>query len=68
MKCFGERLKELRIAYGLTQMELAQKIEYSQSIIAFWENNQREPVISSLKKLCDFFDVSADYLLGLKDC
>ena len=64
MKGFGERLKELRIERGFTQKELAQKIGQSQSAVTYWEKNEQEPVISTLKKLCDLFDVSADYLLG----
>lgn len=64
---FGERLKELRIEHGLTQKELAEQIGQAQSAITYWEKNEQEPVISSLKKLCDFFDVSADYLIGRKD-
>ena len=63
----GDRLKELRIEHGLTQKELADKIGQAQSAITYWEKNEQEPVISSFKKLCDFFDVSADYLLGRKD-
>ncbi len=67
MKNFGEKIKEFRISLGLTQKELAQKIGQTQSTIFYWEKNINEPSISSLKKLCEVFDVSADYLLGLTD-
>lgn len=67
MKNFGERLKELRIEKGLTQKQLAQKIDNAQSAIVYWESNRQEPSISALKKLCIELDVSADYLLGLED-
>ena len=66
MKSFGEKLKELRIEKGLSQKELADLVDTSQSAIFYWENNQQEPKISSLKKLCIFFNVSADYLIGLE--
>ncbi len=65
---FGEKIKELRISNGWTQKELASKIEQAQSTIVYWEQNKQEPNISSLKKLCQLFDVSADYLLEIKDC
>lgn len=65
MDTFGEKLKELRIEKGLTQFQLAREIGNSQSAVIYWETNKQEPSISALKKLCQFFDVSADYLLGL---
>lgn len=67
MESFGERLKDLRIEKGLTQQQLAQQIGNAQSAIVYWESNKQEPSISVLKKLCLFFDVSADYLLGLEN-
>lgn len=67
MKDFGEKIKELRTERHLTQKQLAEKIGQGQSTIVYWEKNQQEPTISSLKKLCELFEVSADYLLGLTD-
>ena len=67
MKSFGEKLKELRIEKGLSQKELADLVDTSQSAIFYWENNKQEPKISSLKKLCIFFNVSADDLIGLEE-
>ncbi len=67
MDNFGEKLKELRQEKGLTQKQLANLIGNAQSAIVYWESNKQEPTISALKKLCKFFDVSADYLLGLED-
>ena len=65
MNGFGEKIKELRKERKLTQKELAESIGQAQSTIVYWERNQQEPTISSLKKLCELFEVSADYLLGL---
>lgn len=67
MKNFGEKIKELRIEKNITQKQLAAEIDSAQSTIAYWESNQQEPNISALKKLCVYFKVSADYLLGLED-
>ena len=63
---FGEKLKELRIEKGLTQKQLAEQINSAQSAIYYWESNKQEPTISALKKLCTFFNVSADYLFVLE--
>lgn len=67
MENFGERLKELRLEKGLTQKQLANEIGNAQSAIVYWETNKQEPTISALKKLCKYFGVSADYLIGLED-
>ena len=64
---FGEKIREMRLEKEWTQKELAQQLEQAQSTIAYWENNAQEPSISALKKLCELFGVSADYLLDLKD-
>lgn len=52
MESFGERLKRLRVEAGLTQMELAKKSGIAQKSISNWEMNDKEPKISSLRKLC----------------
>lgn len=64
MEGFGKRLKELRKEKGISVIELSKKINYSKSVIFYWQSDEREPSISALKALCDFFDVSADYFLG----
>ena len=63
---FGERLKELRLAGGLSQMDLAKATGISQSAIAKWELSKTEPTASALISLSRFFEESVDYLLGLK--
>ena len=67
MQIFGERLKELRKAKGITTIELAKQLQTSNSIISLWENNKRVATIDNLYKIARFFDVSADYLIGLED-
>ena len=67
MDSFGKRLKELRLEKGLSQKALAEQIGQAQSTINYWENDKEEPTISGLRKLCDFFDVSADYLICRTD-
>ena len=67
MENFVESIKELRKEKNLTQKQLAEILDNAQSAIFYWETNKQEPTISALKKICLFFEVSADYLLGLED-
>lgn len=58
------RLKELRKAKGLTQHQLANELGVTRQAISLYEKGDREPKISTLIKLADYFDVSVDYLIG----
>lgn len=64
---YCERIKELRINKGLSQMQLANKLNISQSAIAKWELGKTEPTASALILLSKFFNESTDYILGLQD-
>ena len=61
------RIKELREEHRLTQKELAEKIGVAQSNISRWEKEEMEPAAGFVVKLADYFEVSADYLLGRTD-
>lgn len=61
---FRIRLKELRENIGISQYKLAEDLKLSQSTIGNWEAGKREPDFSTLIKLADYFNVSADYLIG----
>jgi transcriptional regulator with XRE-family HTH domain len=63
----SERIKELRLENNLTQIQLAEAIGVDQSNIARWEKDVQEPKASYVQKLAVFFNVSADYLLGLEE-
>ena len=64
---FKERLKELRQEKQIGQVELSKMLNVSHGIISLWENGLREPSMSSLIVLAKYFEVSIDYLVGLKD-
>ncbi len=64
---FNENLRELRIAKGVPQKDVAAYIGLTQKAYCFYELGTREPSIETLNKLCDYFDVSADYLIGRTD-
>lgn len=61
---FAERLKELRQERNLSQTALAQIIGVSQKAIDYWERAINEPKATYIMRLADYFDISADYLLG----
>ena len=67
MSYFGKRLKELRLEKGLSQKALAEQLGCNQSMVSFWENEVNEPTESSIRNAAIFFDVSADYLIGLTE-
>ena len=67
METIGNRIKELRTEKELTQPQLAKGINVSNCIISKWENNLMEPKATYIIRLAQFFNVSADYLLGLSD-
>lgn len=62
--CFSERLRELRTDRSITQIALASALGVSKGVISLWENGLREPTLSNLIAIADFFDVSLDYLAG----
>ena len=64
---FKERLKELRVAHELSQMQLARAVGISQSAIAKWELGKAEPTASAIIALARFFGETTDYLLGIVD-
>ncbi len=67
VKKFCERLKELRLEKNISTTKLAENVGVSDATISRWENGLRTPIIDNLVSLAKFFDVSADYLIGLSD-
>lgn len=60
----NDKLKKLRLDNGLTQTQLAQKLNIGQTTIAAYENGTHDPQIYSLVAYADFFNCSLDYLVG----
>jgi len=67
MKILHQRLKELRQNKSITQKEMALYLGITERSYQRYEAAEREPDIKGLNKLADFFNVSADYLLGRTD-
>lgn len=59
----GETLANLRKAKGLSQEQLAEKLNLTRQTISKWELNQSTPDIDYLLKLSEVFGVSTDYLI-----
>lgn len=62
---FGSRLEELRTQAGMTQLQLAQRMGITKSVVSFYELQERTPSPDVLVKLAGIFRVSTDYLLGI---
>lgn len=67
MSIFAERLKYLLDEKGLTQKQFAEQFSFSKNQVHYWLKNKAEPDMASLVRICRYFNVSADYLLGLTD-
>lgn len=64
---FNKKLKELRIEKGISQKIVSDALGITQRAYSHYEMGDREPSITMIIKLCDFFDVPADYLIGRTD-
>ena len=61
------RLKELRKQRNISQIKLSMDLNTSQNTISRYETGVREPCLSELIRIADYFNVSIDYLVGLDD-
>ena len=60
----GSKLKAARIKHGFTQAEVSDLTNIKQSQISKIENGTQEPNIETLGILIDFYEVSADWIIG----
>lgn len=60
---FPENLKHLRIQSGMTQLDLAKKMDKDYSTIGKWELGQRNPIMADIIKLSDIFNISVQDLV-----
>lgn len=64
---FGQRVKLLRLQKGLSQASLAQILGVTPTQVSDMEKGKTTTSLDRLVILCQTLDVSADYLLGLRD-
>lgn len=67
MGIVSERLKYLRISNEYTQDYIAMKMHIGRSTYTHWETGKYTPDLDKIIWLCDFYSVSADYILGRTD-
>lgn len=63
----GKRIKELMETEKINQTTLALKLGVKQNTVSSWVLNRKEPNITSLWLLADYFDVDIDFLVGRKN-
>lgn len=61
---FARTLSLLRQEKGESQRAVAKELGVSQALLSHYENGIREPGLSFVRKACDYYHVSADYMLG----
>ena len=64
---FSRTLSLLRQERGISQRKAASQLGISQALLSHYENGIREPGLAFVVKACDYYRVSADYLLGRTD-
>ena len=63
---FGDKLKALRKEAGMTQSELAKRLNITKSVVSYYELQERTPSPDVLIKLAAIFHVTTDYLLDIE--
>lgn len=66
MKSIGETIANLRKQKGMTQSELAEKMNVTDKAVSKWERDLSCPDINTISKLADVLDVSVEELLKTK--
>lgn len=69
----GERLRKLRLQQNKTMDKVVNEFNeqfgtsISRSNVSRWESGENEPSLSMAKRLCAYYGITADYLLGLEE-
>ena len=61
----GQRIHELRLALGWSQVMLAKHLNVSKQTVSNWENENIQPSVDMVVRMSKVFNVTTDYLLGL---
>lgn len=64
---FAARLNELLADNEISKRSLAKKIGVSATSISDWSTGKIQPTTENIYLIAEYFQISADYLLGLKD-
>ena len=63
----AKRLEDLRIKNGLTQRQLAERLDISRQAVSKWERGESEPDTDNLVGLANIYGVSIDEIVGFKN-
>ena len=63
-RTFSEAMSALRHERGLSQRKAAAELRISQALLSHYENGAREPGLDFVVRVCDYYGVTADFLLG----
>ena len=63
----GDKIREIRLAKKISQVELAKILDVTKQSVSNWENENIQPSIEMLSKIADAFNVSTDFLLSRDD-
>lgn len=63
----AKNISRLRVSCGMTQIDLAEKLNYSDKAVSKWERGESIPDITVLKDIADMFGVTLDYLVTDND-
>ena len=66
-KKIGTRINTLLADKGMKQKDLAKELGVTDNTVSYYASGERTPNIEQLIKICEIFDVSSDYILGLSD-
>ena len=66
-KTINQRIKEIRLENNLNQSDFGKSLSVSQDTISLWEIGKSTPSAELIIEICNKYNVSADYLLGLKE-
>ena len=63
---FGEKVRNLREDADLNQTQLGKELNMTQRKISYIECGKYEPSVEDIAAICNYFKISADYLIGIK--
>jgi len=63
----SSRIREIRMAKKISQVELAKRLGVTKQSVSNWENDNIQPSIEMLSRIADVLAVSTDYLLGREE-
>lgn len=63
----GDRIREIRLAKKMSQVELANILDVTKQSVSNWENENIQPSVEMLSKIADALSVTTDYLLSKEE-